>query len=193
MHNLTQTLKLMKKRYWLIGICIIIILFCLKLNMNKDIVKCPEFNKAYSEWFPYNKGDILNFKNSDSIREYIVSTYNINKTKSYNRNMKCGCCEDGIVIYLTAKRDTIKIDFENFINPNSCMGSRRFISRNGKSINVKATQNQKELDLNQISSDSLIIEKNIGIKQIIWNGKLYEFESIKKSKTDNKIILNSRC
>ena len=150
--------------------------------MNKDIVKCPKFNKSYSEWFPYNKGDILNFKNSDSIREYIVSTYNINKTKSYNRNMKGGCCEHRILIYLTAKQDTIKIDFENFKNPNSCMGIRRFISRNGKSINIKATQSQKELDLNQIASDSLIIQRYIGVKQIIWNGQLFEFESIKSIK-----------
>ena len=185
----------MKKRYWLIGIfiCLFILLYCLKSYMNKDIVKCPEFNKSYSEWFPYNEGDILTFKHSDSIQEYIVSTYNVRNTKSYNRNMKCGCCEDGIVIYLTQKRDTIKIDFNNFINPNSCMGSTRFISRNGKDINVKATQNQKELDLNQISSDSLIIEKSIGIKQLFWRGKLWKFESIKKSKTDIKIISNNGC
>jgi len=185
----------MKKRYWLIGIFIglFILLYCLKLYTTKDSVKCPEFNKSYSEWFPYNEGDILTFKHSDSIQEYIVSTYNVHNTKSYNRNMKCGCCEDGIVIYLTQKRDTIKIDFNNFINPNSCMGSTRFISRNGEDINVKATQNQKELDLNQISSDSLIIEKSIGIKQLFWRGKLWKFESIKKSKTDIKIISNNGC
>lgn len=185
----------MKKRYWFIGIFIslFIILYCLKLYMNKDIVKCPEFNKSYYDWFPYNKEDILIFNNSDSIREYIVDTYYAYNTKSYNRNMKCGCCEDGIVIYLTGKRDTIKIDFNNFKNPNSCMGNTRFISRNGKDINVKATQNQKELDSNQISADSLIIEKNIGIKKFFWNGKLWEFESIKKSNSDIKIISNNGC
>jgi len=180
----------MKKRYWIIGI-LILVCISLKFTFGRHTVKCPKINQEYFEWFPNKENDTLIFKNSDSIRKYEIKNLTISHRESYQNNLKCGCCEDGISLSYLGQNDTIHINFENFKNPNSCLADLKVIKRNGINLNIKNGKNYD--DSNQINFGELLLEKNIGIKQILWNNKIWKLSNIKKGNSKNVMISKNGC
>ena len=180
----------MKKRYWIIGL-IILLLVSLKLYLNRHTVNCPEMNKAYFEWFPYKKNDVLFFSNADSIRKYRVDEFAVHHRENYNSNLKCGCCEEGIYLSLIGEKDTIKISLDNYKNPNSCLGGFTYFKRNG--INLKKVKNdssQKENSSQVWKFESFKIDKANGIDSLKWNNKIWNLYKKVNSNEKNTIQSN---
>ncbi len=80
-------------------------------------VSCPEFDKTYLEWLPYQQGDTITFINltNDSTFEFYITDVYITHTTSYNTRMDCGECSNTIRInpFIEVANDlSIDISFE---------------------------------------------------------------------------------
>ncbi len=184
----------MNKKYWILLFSLLILGLGSIIYFNFGTVYCPKTNKAYSRWFPYAKNDVLVFKNPISTKQLKVADLIISYTKSYKKSLKCGCCEDDMFISLKGLEDTIYIRFSNLNNPYSCMGSSLDVQKNKGDLKMQYMPNPLQKKSDRIILEGLQIEKNIGIKMIKLNGKLWVLDRIIKKEDIPKVDISySKC
>lgn len=167
-----------------------------------NIVTCPSFNQDYFIWFPYKVNDTIVLESETNSRKYVISSYIANHRNSYDSNLKCGCCEEGIRLQLVSKEDTLDIDFQNLDNKESCFGLQIII--NGYDYLISNKHNKDSL-LFEIKAKSgsfknmdtlhyIILEKNKGLVELKYNNKTWSMTKYQKNpKSENIKIEIEKC
>lgn len=161
------------------------------LLVGQYIVECPKFNNtAYFEWFPYNEGDTLIFKNKQFSKTYQVNSYEINHTEEYFALAKCGCCEESLQSLLVSEKDSMRIFCENINNTNACLGQKVIINHFGvdgaKLFKDSLIEGKKQAYINL--KDSIYVIKNKGITTIKDKKCTWQLKEVIKKNTKRKII-----
>ena len=66
----------------------------------KNKINCPEFDEKILSWIPYQKNDVIELysQSDDSTIEFLIESMVVNHKTDYERNTKCGRCNDDIFI-----------------------------------------------------------------------------------------------
>lgn len=178
----------MKKKGCIITVSIALIIVCAVCWFKVgNVVDCPPYDKIYFEWFPYQEGDTIMFKNNEKSKEYIVGCYTAYHRESYLADCKCGGCIDGVNFSLIGVHDTLTINFQNFRNEENIAGLTLLIC-NGYQYKIKKEDKFLNCDIllnyTNMPSDTIfnfIIAKEKGLIKINNNHKEWTLSSFKKN------------
>jgi len=137
-----------------------------------------EYSKAYYEWLPYAKNDVVIFTDGKINWEFTVADAQKNHTSRYFKLCKCGYCEDNFMVTLISKTDEILISAMNYDNPDAYDEPLLTIMI-GEEYNTAYylfRENGKAM-----AEKGFTIEKSKGITRFNYSGKEWKLkEHIKK-------------
>lgn len=175
-------------------------------------INCPDFDNKILEWIPYHNNDTIRLINSsnDSIIKLAINKVIIEHTTHYITNLKCGTCDDHIMINgnETNKPD-LKIDIylnENniqmqsflikgvhFTESDSDYSEQSDYSFEGVNYNAVRIFEKKD---NSYGFFKLILAKGYGIVGLVdKNGDVWKIatNSLKNNRGESVEIKNIAC
>ncbi|MBN1182419.1 MAG: hypothetical protein JXB49_09045 [Bacteroidales bacterium] len=153
-------------------------------------IDCPDFDRDILDWFSYEAGDILTFRNeqNDSVLTLIVDEVLVEHTTDYDPNADCGTCDDHITIKNSLEgysnfsieahlnKNQVKVEYYNingneFNKDNSSYSELSNYIFNGTSYgNVKVYQKADSFD----AFVKLVIVKGNGLTGLVdRNGDIW--------------------
>lgn len=182
----------MKRTLLITTIIISLVVFTCFMLLRRTYTVCPKFNNSYAEWMPYNEKDVLIFTNGKEEKNFTVEKIDISHTNSYFNNTKCGCCEDIVTYTLLSNNKVIRIEIENYKNPESCLGFAFSVEFDEERYNYYG----KDItDKDSIISleNKLYLSKNNGIIKIDDNNSLWQLKEVKHSSEKKSIHNTNGC
>ncbi|MFP9113267.1 hypothetical protein ACLI1A_04955 [Flavobacterium sp. RHBU_3] len=143
-----------------------------------------DYNKAYYEWLPYSKDDIILFSNGKTDQQYKVTEVHKYHTESYRRFCKCGYCDDTFMATLTGDSNVINIIVRNYDNPDSNEQAEIevIIDKDYYTSDTVFPESGK-----QLISKHILLKKAEGLTRFSYKGKVWQLKQHTKKGTEPEI------
>ncbi|MFP5438177.1 MAG: hypothetical protein ACLGH8_10350 [Bacteroidia bacterium] len=148
---------------------------------------CGNYSKTYFEWLPYAETDAVTFVNGTQDLVFTVKSARKNHITLYNKNCKCGTCEDDFTVDLVSHEGEISVHAINYnIDAEAKTGIHVFIF--GQTFE---DDNLFPENGTQVIAGNVYIQKGKGITQFSYKGKVWKLKQHKKLGTEPQVKTNS--